>query len=173
LSLVVPFPEGEKFSELWILGPERMTEDYPFNVSTGEDFQIYLGVGNHMGGLRHYKVYVKFRNQTGVLPNATTGTPSPLEPLYEFQVFLKDGETWEGPFTFSFSEVSFSENRSLIEGIVLNDQVLEVDREASWDIEDRGYYYQLFFELWLFDSDFDDFVFQNRFVGFWLNMTEV
>ena len=46
LSMVVPFPRGtERFSELWVLGPNHMAEDYPFDVRVGEQYQVFVGIG--------------------------------------------------------------------------------------------------------------------------------
>jgi len=107
------------------------------------------------------------------LPNATAGTPSPLSPLYEYRVFLRDGGTWEAPLTFSFSEVSFFNNQSFVESLVINDVVFSVDKLALWDGENNGFYYQVFMELWIYNAGSDDFEFHNRFVSLWLNMTGV
>jgi len=173
LSLVLPFSGGECFSELWILGPNHMAEDYPFNVVNDTVYNVFLGIGNHMGSSAYYMVYVKFRNQSEPLPNATAGTPSPLSPLYEYRVFLRDGGTWEAPLTFSFSEVSFFNNQSFVESLVINDVVFSVDKLALWDGENNGFYYQVFMELWIYNAGSDDFEFHNRFVSLWLNMTGV
>ena len=35
LSLVLHLPMGEKFSELWVLGPEHMAENYATNIRAG------------------------------------------------------------------------------------------------------------------------------------------
>ena len=171
LGLVLRLPSGEKFSELWVLGPGHMAEDYPFNVKAGEDYLVYVGVGNHMGSSAYYVVYVKFRNQTESLSNATAGTPSPLPPLFEFRLFIEDGKSWETPLRFSFSNVSFSENRSFVGSLMINGVTFNVDKSASWDVENNGYYYQLFMELWIYNVESSDFEFHNRFVGLWLNMT--
>jgi hypothetical protein len=171
LSLVLHLPGGERFSELWILGPEHMAEDYPFNVEAGEEYLVYVGVGNHMGCSAYYVVYVKFRNQNEPLPNATAATPSPLPPLYEYRVFLEDGKTWERPLTLSFCDVSFSENKSLVRSLMTNGVTFNVDKSASWDVENNGYYYQLFMELWIYNAESRGFEFHNRFVSLWLNMT--
>ena len=173
LSLVWRLPGGERFSELWVLGPGHMAEDYPFNVTADESYSVYVGVENHMGSSAYYAAYVKFRNQSESLPNVTAGTPSPLSPLYEYRVFLEDGETWEAPVTFSFSGISFFENRSLVERFIVDDDVFGVDKSALWDEENNGYFYQLFIELWIYKAESDAFEFHNRFVGVWLNMTSV
>jgi len=173
LAVVMTFPAGERFSEFWILGPGHMAEDYPFDVRVDESFLVYVGVGNHVGSSAYYVVYVKLRNQTEHLPNATAGTASPLPPLYEYRVFLEEGKSWEAPLTFSFSGVSFFENRSLVESFMVNDVVFSVDKLASWDGENNGFYYQVFIELWIYNGESDAFEFHNRFVSLWLNMTGV
>jgi hypothetical protein len=174
LSLYLPFSGGaEHFSELWVLGPDRMAEDYPFNVSAGESYLVYVGVGNHLGSSAYYVVCVKFRNQTGALPNATAGTPSPLPPLYEYRVFVEDGEMWEAPLRFSFSGFSFFENQFLVEDLIVNDVAFNVGAVTSWDGENSGFYYQVFIELWVYSVESDGFQYHNRFVGIWLNMTGV
>ena len=173
LGLVLRLPGGERFSELWVLGPGHMAEDYPFNVGADVNYLVYVGVGNHMGCSAYYVVYVKFRNQTESLPNATAGTPSPLPPLFEFRIFVEDGKSWEAPLRFLFSNVSFSENRSFVGGLMINGVTFNVDKVASWDVENNGYYFQLFMELWIYNVEFQAFEFHNRFVGLWLNMTSV
>jgi hypothetical protein len=171
LGLVLRLPGGEKFSELWVLGPGHMAEDYPFNVKANDNYSVYVGVGNHMGSSAYYVVYVKFRSQTESLPNATAGTPSPLPPLFEFRVFVEDGKGWEAPLSFSFSNVSFSENRCFVGSLMISDATFNVDKLASWDVENNGYYYQLFIELWIYNVESRAFEFHNRFVGLWLNIT--
>jgi hypothetical protein len=169
--MVLHLPSGERFSELWILGPGHMAEGYPFNVRAHVSYLVYLGVGNHMGSSAYYGVYVKFRNQSEALPNATAETPSPVPSLYEYRVFLEDGKSWEAPLTFSFSDISIVENRSTVGSLAINDFSLSVDKPALWDVENNGYYYQVFMELWIYDASSGAFQFHNRFVGIWLNMT--
>jgi uncharacterized membrane protein len=171
LGLVLHLPGGERFSELWVLGPGHMAEDYPFNVRENESYLVYVGVGNHLGSSTYYVVYVKFRNETEPLPNMTTSVPSALAPLYEYRVFLEDNSSSEVPLTFSFSNVSFSGSQSTVESLTINGVQSIVDESVSWDAENSGYFYQLFIELWIYDSASDGFSFHNRFVSRWLNMT--
>jgi len=45
---VIAFPkEGEKFTEFYILGEKRMAADYPDRLTIGEEYPMYIGVGNH------------------------------------------------------------------------------------------------------------------------------
>jgi hypothetical protein len=171
LGFFITFPSGEKFTELWVLGPQYMIEDYPFNVRANETYKIFVGLSNHMASSSYYAVYVKFRNQTEPLPNSTAGTPSPLPALYEYRLVIRDGETWEEPITFSFTHVSIFENRSLVEDLTINNLTFRVDKPAFWDPNNKGYYYQLFIELWIYNPESDGFQFHNRFVNIPLNMT--
>ena len=172
LSTVISLPRGgERFSELWLLGPNHMAEDYPFNVKVGELYKVHLGVGNHMGESMYYAVYVKFRNQTQPLPNATASMPSLLPVLLDFRAFVGDGETWEKPVVFSVAQASRAGNSSFVDQLVINGRSVWVNSSAVWDVENNGFYYQLFFELWLYDVASQGFGFHSRFVGIWLNMT--
>jgi hypothetical protein len=171
LSLVLHLPMGEKFSELWVLGPEHMAENYTSNIRAGESYLVYVDVGNHMRSSAYYVVYIKFRNQSEPLPNSTLGTPSSLEPLYEYRAFLQSDETWEAALNFSVLNVSFIENRTRVGILRINDVAFSVDKSTLWDADLMGYYYQLFIELWIYDSEANAVQFHNRSVGLWFNMT--
>jgi hypothetical protein len=172
LAMVIKIPGGERFSELWILGSDHMAENYPSNVKEKEVYKVYLGVGNHLGSLEYYRVYVKLRNETEPVPSAVNGTPSTLEPLLEYHAFLSDNETWEKEILFSFEGVSFDGNISKVSKLVINGYTFEIDKVAMWDEERHGFYYQLFFELWLYNATASGFQFHSRFVWIWLNMME-
>jgi len=173
LALIISLPRGkESFSEFWVLGPNHMAEDYPFNVRFNESYSVFIGVGNHMGFSSYYLVYVKFRNQTQPLPNTTASEPSPLAPLYEFRAFVVDGGSWETLLTFRILEITRYDDSVLVGRISINDVVFPVNATARWDSEYEGFYYQLFFELWLHNIGSQSFEFHNRFVGLWLNMID-
>ena len=169
--MVVRLPGGERFSELYVLGPGHMAEGYPFNVSVGNDYLVYLGVTNHLGNASYYEVVLKLRNSTEALPNATSGAESPLPVLCNYEVFLTDEQTWEGALNFSFADVVFGENVSSVGMIRINDALVNVDKSAVWDNVNNGYFYQLIAELWLYNATSKGFVFHDRFVTLWLNMT--
>lgn len=171
LATVITLPGGERFSELWLLGQNHMAEDYPFNVKADEQYKVYLGLGNHMGDLEYYLLYVKFRNQTESLPDSVNATSSALEPLSEYRLFLSDGDVWEKELSFSLEGITFEGNVCKVSKLVLEGMVLSVDKVATWDSTNQGFYCQLFFELWLYNATLSGFQYHNRFVGIWLNMT--
>jgi hypothetical protein len=168
---VIPFPAGEQFSELWVLGSGHMLEGYPFNVSAGESYKVYLGVGNQMGDLEYYRVYVKFRNESELLPNSSAGVPSPLEPIFEYNVFLRNNATWEDEVSFLFNGVSFDGNSCRVSKVLIGNYAVDVNKVAVWNETSNAFYYELFFELWLYNSTVSSFQFHNRWVGLWLNMS--
>lgn len=171
LAMVVRLPSGERFSEFWILGSGHMAEDYPLTVKTHEVYKVFLGVANHMSSLEYYKVYVKLRNQTEPLPDAVNGAPSALYPVFEYRLFLRDGEDWEREVAFSFDDVSFDGSLCKVSNVVVDGHVLNVDKFLMWDDEEGGFYCQLFFELWIYNNTVSGFQYHNRFVGFRLNVT--
>jgi hypothetical protein len=171
LAMIVPFPSGEQFSELWVLGPNRMAEGYPFNVSRDGSYKVYLGVGNHLGSVGYYRVIAKFRNQSEPLPNSTAGLPSPLEPIFEYNVFLRNNETWEREFSFSFEGVSFEGNVSRVSKVLVGDYAVDTNKISVWDETSNGFYYQLFFELWIYNVEAGVFQYHNRYCSIRLNMT--
>jgi hypothetical protein len=147
-------PRGAEFSEFWLLNEENKMEDYPFSVtpnSTGT-YQVRVGVRNHIGFSQHYLIYVKFKNQSDALPNATIGKPSPLPPLSEYRFFLTDNGEWETLVTFSFPQVYMQNgNYCQVGSIELDDQIFLVGKTTTWDSLNKGFFYQMFFELWLYN----------------------
>jgi uncharacterized membrane protein len=170
LLTVVSSPKGELFSEMWLLGSDGLTEGYPFVVSVNEVYNIRLGVGNYMGSLEYYAIYVKFRNQIETFPDSAAGLPSSLEPIFEYRVFLGNNETWEKPVSFSFEDVSFDGNVSRVSNLSIDGRSVSVDKTAVLD-EDGLFYYQLFFELWIYNTKTANLEFHNRFVWLWLALT--
>ncbi len=159
----------EEFSELWVLGSNRTIAANPITISANEPYKAYLGVGNHMGKVKYYTVYVKLRNQTESFPS-DTGFPSSLEPIFEYRLFLKNDATWEKELSFSFNGVSFEGNNSSVSGLSFDGNFVDVHKVAALDAEKSGFFYQLFFELWIYDPD-SGFEYHNRSVGLWLNMS--
>lgn len=124
-----------------------------------------------MGTASYYTCFVKIANETESLPNGTLGTPSSLPPLYEFDTSLSDGGTWEVPITFQINEVRFAGETSQLYSITINGVEFSVNQLSAWDSSSSGYYYNLFVELWTFNSVSGTSEYNNRFVDLFLNMT--
>jgi hypothetical protein len=171
LAAILPTRASERFTELYVLGPSKMAEGYAFNVKAGEAYKVYLGVGNHMGSSAYYALHVKLRNRGEPLPNSTAGSPSPLPAIHEYRIFLGDGKISETPLNFSLRGLTFRGSTCTVDTMVMNNLEWSIGKTVSWDSENKGYYLELFFELWIFVPECWSFSYHSRFVGFWLNMT--
>jgi hypothetical protein len=179
LSRVLVWPRTEFFSELWILGSDHMAEGYPFNVSSGQSYSVYLGLGNQLGYCAYYLVEVKFRNESQSMPSSFGAVedrvPSDLPSLFNVGAFVADQNSWELPVTFGFD---YGFNETLVQvgfnSMTFNDNVLGMSGEsAGWNATTSRFYGDLIFELWLYNGSAGSFGYHGRFVDLKLNMTVV
>ena len=172
-SRLLVLPKTESFSEMWILGPNHMAEDYPFNITDGHDYDIFLGLVNRLGYAAYYRVELKFRNQTQSAPNSFNRTHSSLRPLLGINSFVPDEGSWELPVRFSFY-YDHNEDKSEIffHSLAFNDVVLDLQGySAVWNSTRQTFSGNLFFELWIFNNETNEFYYHERFVNLQLNMT--
>ena len=116
--VIVTPKEGEKFTEFYILGLEGKAENYPTNLSVGEEEEVIIGVVNHE--------YAQVTYQLGVrLDGAVIG---------EEYIALEHNEMWEYPFTFKAERTG--ENQKL-EFLLFKEGIEEVYRSLHlWvDVE--------------------------------------
>jgi hypothetical protein len=96
-----------------------------------------------------------------------------LPSLFNITAFVADETVWETQLTFSF-DYGYNETLSQVEfyGLTLNDVVLDMEGYTiNWDSEKRGFFGNLFLELWIYNSDVSKFQYHGRFVDLRLNMT--
>jgi uncharacterized membrane protein len=172
LGAIIHLPNGDQFSELYLLGPGHIAENYPFSIATGKNYSIYLGVGNHIGSSAYYVLYVKLGNQTDPLPNATLKNPSSLQPLYEYRFSIQDNTNWESLLIFSVPSASISGNNSQINTLQINGNTFNPDKPAMWDSNRTIFKYQLLFELWIYSSQNNGILYNDRFLNLNLNLTK-
>lgn len=172
LVLFVPLPSSaESFSEFWLLGPGHRAENYPFNIRVNDTYSVFVGVGNQLGYSAFYRVLVKFRNQTQPVPIASNSSPSPLPELYEFDFFVGRGKISEMLLNLRISNAAQSNGFMNLSSLLINDVPFRVNSISAWNETRKGFYYQLFLELWLYNNTSQSFTYHNRFVSLWLNMT--
>jgi len=148
-----------------------MAANYPFNIAVGQNYSVYIGVGNQLGSSAYYVLYVKFGNETDQMPNATLGTPSILQPLIEYRFSIQDSVNWESLLNFSVANASISGNNPQINTLQINGVAFNVDKPAMWDSNSTTFKYQLLFELWIYNSSSSAISFNDRFVDLQLNLT--
>ena len=86
--VIVTPKQGEKFTEFYILGPEGVADDYPTDLTVGEEGEVIIGVVNHEYASITYLLEVKL-NET---------------VMGDEKLCLEHNETWEQPFFFEVAE---------------------------------------------------------------------
>jgi uncharacterized membrane protein len=171
LANVISVPGGEQFSEFYLLGPNKMAENYPYNLVIGQNYTVYVETTNHLGSSTNYILYLKLKNQTDVFPDSNTVTPSSLPPLYEKRYSVEDGKSFESPITFSIESATFSQDKSIIKNLVIDNYVFEVDKPSGWNTNSSTFSYQILFELWIYNAQTQSIEFNNRYLNLQLNLT--
>ncbi len=170
LGTLIVIPGSERYSELYLLGPQQTTSNIPYNVLPNQTYTIYLGVGNHMGESQYYLVDAKLRNQSQSFPNETSDTSSSLQPVYQYREFIGNEGSWQTPVDFSISNISVVKNEMVLGTISIMNSTSTVNLKAIYDTKNQGYYYEVFFELWSLNPNTGSFQFQDRSVYFWIRL---
>jgi hypothetical protein len=201
LQRALVYPRTEFFTELSLLGPGHMAENYPYNITNGNSYSVFLGIANNLGSCAYYQIEVKFRNETQPAPNNFDRTPSALPSLYNLNLFVSDQESLDVPLNFSFNYtfqsvartintnvtvpgepgqnstvVQRAENVSLLQAdfnyLKLNGSILNLQGYSSdWNSQTNRFYGNLVFELWLYNNTIGSFQYNQRSVDLKLNMT--
>jgi hypothetical protein len=172
ISMYVNIPNGLRYSEIYLLGPQHTEENYPFNTATGENYSCYIGIGNHMGSPTYYEVLVKIRNLTDSPPDNNAMVPCPANILHEYKFCLQDGAIWEKDVTFSITNALVSGDNPRIREFQIDGTALNMDKPIGWNVESSTFSYQLIFELWTYNSTLNAFGFNSRYVSLNLNFTK-
>lgn len=173
LSRLLVLPRTEFFTELWILGPDHTAENYPFNISRNQNYNVFLGIGNQLGHCGYYLVEVKFRNQTQSAPDSFNLTPSSLPPLFNITAFVADEGSWELPLTFSF-DYEYDETAQMVQldNLTSNDAVVNMSGyTVAWNSTTDRFSGDLLFELWIYNGTASGFQYHERFLRLNLNLT--
>ncbi len=93
----------EPFSQLAVLGPDKKLGGYPSEVRVGERFKLYMYVGNYMGRVMYYIVYIKLGNRSVPL-NLTY--PAPV--IARFERILMHNESWIFPIYLVMNETGIN-----------------------------------------------------------------
>lgn len=98
---------GERFTEFYILDTNGTADDYPTELSVGQNGSLIVGVVNHEHSNTSYMVVEELVKVEFVL-NETTGNEEPVElwrvRIGSNNISLNHEEEWESPFTFSVNE---------------------------------------------------------------------
>ena len=201
LQRVLVFPQTEFFTEISLLGPSHTAENYPHNITRGENYSVDLGVSNRLGSCAYYQVEVKFRNETQSGPNSFNHTSSSLPSLNNLNLFVADKESLEVPINFAFDYSFRNVSRTVYNNITLpevsgqnatfelraenitilqaNFDTLNFNGEAlslqgytsDWNSKINSFFGNLIFEVWIYNGTAGVFQYHERYVDLKLNMT--
>jgi hypothetical protein len=201
LQQALVFPRNEFFTELSLLGPYGQAANYPYNITSGQNYNVFIGIANHLGSCAYYQVKVKFRNETQSAPDNFDHTPSSMPSLYNFNLFVADQESVDVPVIFAFNYSFQNMVRTIYTNVTVPDehgQNATIEQRSSnvtllqanfnnlklngldlnlqgyssdWNSLNNVFYGNLVFELWLYNITLGTFQHNDRFVDLKLNMT--
>jgi hypothetical protein len=172
MSVYISIPnDTTRFSQFWVLGPKNEINEYPLEVKVGSEYELHLGVGNQMHTSSYYMINVKFRTEAESLPAALNSTPSTLTTLYQYEVFLPHGASWDTLFTFGVTNTSsIVDNSITVYNVTINGLTFPLNSSTIWNSPDGGFFYQVLFELWRYDPSTNLLQFDNHAVWVWIKL---
>ena len=171
IALLINVPTGQPFSEMYLLGPNHTINSLPFDILEGDSHLVYIGVGNELGHSSYYSVYVKLGAENESFPNIDLGLSSTLPTLYNYNVFLENHATWQAPLTFQLDVLTFENGVSVLSEVSFNKVNYSLNEASAWNSNRTGYYYNLIFELWVYNTTLGISQYSGRFLALRLNMT--
>jgi uncharacterized membrane protein len=168
----VSAPQTEPITELSVLGPYR-NATYPYNLTSGESYKLYLTVTNRLGSSADYLLQMKFRNQNQSGPDSFNHTESSLSPIAKYTFTVDNGKSFEFPVNVTFNyEIDQLLPQMNLNNITVNDATYDMGNLAvPWDSGKNAYLGNLFFELYLYNSTLGDFQYNQRYVSLWVNLS--
>jgi hypothetical protein len=149
---------GEVFFALAVLDEEGMTDHYypddNSEIEVDEKVLWNLYLHNKMGDIQYVAVRAKLINSATTAPNSSTCSSSSGSLFYEVRQVLQNDETWVYPFSWFISDIQNVGNKVEIIELSVNGNSYEVKAEAG-----DGNIFRMIFELWVYDSETDDFQF--------------
>lgn len=165
-------PATELYTELWILYSNHKTENYPFNIERNTEYNMFLGIANHLGSSANYQVQLKLRNSTQPTSESSTLNPIDSPPIHTFTMIVAENETWVLPVTVSFDYTYNPVQQKInFESLTFNGDAFNIETYiVSLDGDRNGYYENLLFELWVQNDDAGSFEYNKRYVGLWFKI---
>ncbi|MFA5332419.1 MAG: DUF1616 domain-containing protein [Methanoregula sp.] len=120
--------EGEKFTEFFILGENKMAADYPSKVMTGTMYPMYIGVGNHEYRNISYTVEV-WNEQMDFDETTNTSSLKKMDLADRFMLDVGNNATTILPYTLSINRTGYNRVEFLLYNETIpNETVRDMDR---------------------------------------------
>jgi hypothetical protein len=106
--LLIALPkENEHFTDFFILGANRMADDYPDEIIAGQNYPMFIGVGNHEKRNATYIIETWIMNTT-FDPATNTTQIITMDPQDRSSFTLADDETTVIPYTLSVGKTDYN-----------------------------------------------------------------
>jgi hypothetical protein len=164
-------PRTDFFTELYIYGPSH-NATYPYNIAATEEHLLYVDVVNNQGENAQYMLQMKFRSQDQPGPGAFNKTSS-SQPALESSTFsVADGKLYEVAMDVSFEYAIDPANDQLdMESVTMNGETYSLHGTTlNYDPSKYGFFGNLYFELYIYNTTVNAWQYDDRFVSLWLKM---
>lgn len=120
---------GERFSELGVLGPTQQIGGYPSTEAVGQAFTLYGYVGDHEGMVGYYQVMVKAGDQATVISNTTSADAPVVMTRY---LVLSDNASTTFPMTLAMPTAGLNQ-RLIFELWMFNTTTSQFGYTGLWN----------------------------------------
>jgi uncharacterized membrane protein len=124
-AFLVPNSQGEKYSELGILGSNGLLGEYPTQIVASQTVHLFGYVGNQMGSAMYYTVMVKLGNSDTQL------NPSYVTPIQQYNQVLSNNQTWIFPVDVTLTKVGGNQ-RIIFELWIYNETTHKNQYHQRW-----------------------------------------
>lgn len=116
---VIAFPkDGEKFTEFYILGADKMADNYPEEFAAGSEQFVWIGIGNHEYRDVTYTVETLLLNSEWDT-EAEEAVIHASKPLDRFEVSVAEAATYLEKYYFTIEDTGYNRLEFLLyEGTV-------------------------------------------------------
>jgi uncharacterized membrane protein len=105
--VIVSPKEGERFTEFFILGENRTAADYPVQIIAGQNYPMFIGVGNYEHRNISYTIET-WMLQTEFDTVTNTSAIVAMDPLDQLSLPLAHNETTIIPYTLSVKRPEYN-----------------------------------------------------------------
>jgi uncharacterized membrane protein len=120
---------NQPFSEIGILGPQRLAINYPKQLVAGQNFSLYIYVGNHEQVTEYYQVLLKLGN-ISTITNGTTPSNVPVISTYSY--VLNNNQNVTFPITMSINRTG------IFQRLVFELWIYNTTSSSFFYTQDRG-----------------------------------
>lgn len=106
--LVIALPKENEYStDFFILGANRIADDFPEEIIAGQNYPMFIGLGNHEKRNVTYTIETWNVNTT-LNPVTNFSQINSMDPGERFSLTLADNETYIIPYTLSVKKTDYN-----------------------------------------------------------------